>query len=49
LIVDRFGAGGLHVLAVSTGVTDITPFVLSLLSGKVIDSIGHPIQSASPS
>lgn len=32
-IVDRFGAGGLHLLAVSTGVTDITPFVLSLLSG----------------
>ncbi|MGC8500318.1 MAG: MgtC/SapB family protein [Leptospirillia bacterium] len=40
LIVDRFGAGGLHVLAVSTGVTDITPFVLSLLSGHFAASAG---------
>jgi len=34
VVIARFGAGGLHVLSVCVGFTDIDPFVLSLLAGK---------------
>ena len=40
IINARFGSGGLHTLAVSVGFTDITPFVLSLLSGHFAASAG---------
>ena len=40
IINARFGTGGLHTLAVSVGFTDITPFVLSLLSGHFAASVG---------
>ncbi len=40
IINARFGSGGLHALAVSVGLTDITPFVLSLLSGHFAASAG---------
>ncbi len=40
IINARFGTGGLHALAVSVGFTDITPFVLSLLSGHFAASVG---------
>ncbi|MEJ2644787.1 MAG: DUF4010 domain-containing protein, partial [Gammaproteobacteria bacterium] len=34
VVIARFGTGGLHVLSVCVGFTDIDPFVLSLLAGK---------------
>lgn len=33
-VLARFGAGGLHVLSFVSGLTDIDPFILSLLAGK---------------
>jgi hypothetical protein len=40
IINARFGSGGLHALAVSVGFTDITPFVLSLLSSHFAATAG---------
>lgn len=33
-VIAEFGAGGLHVLSFLVGMTDIDPFILSLVSGK---------------
>jgi uncharacterized membrane protein (DUF4010 family) len=33
VIVTKYGASGLHILSFAVGFTDITPFILSLLSG----------------
>ncbi len=33
-VVSRYGGAGLHILSFGTGLTDIDPFILSLLAGK---------------
>ena len=34
IVITRYGTGGLHVLSFLVGLTDIDPFILSLLGGK---------------
>lgn len=43
LVLLRFGTVGLHVLSFLTGVTDIDPFILSLLAGKFSLSVAQVV------
>ncbi len=44
-VIDRYGAGGLHLLAFFAGFTDIDPFVLSALAGHFQVS-GNAVEAA---